>query len=244
KTEPTAVAFGGRLRPLQVDLDWIRQWLTISLNEHGEQCSSPAVSNDAATGRATLSVPDQREFANIRLINVILNCIETFQHDQCDDQRLCPPYVALSYVWGHDQPLKLQIGNEHTLSRPDALLRDRPTLTITDAMELLSRLSWPGVQHLWVDALCIIQDSDDDKKRQIGNMAQIYTNAAFTIVAAAGEDAAAGLPGLHAGTRSVTQTAVLLSEPERAVYPFDSLNCYGNRFCRDEHTQPASRSRS
>lgn len=40
-----------------------------------------------------------------------------------------------------------------------------------------------GLQYLWVDALCIIQDSKADWEEQGGKMSEIYMNAYITIVA-------------------------------------------------------------
>jgi hypothetical protein len=47
---------------------------------------------------------------------------------------------------------------------------------------------------LWVDALCIVQDGST-KMDQIKKMHEVYESATFTIVAANGKDADAGLPG-------------------------------------------------
>jgi hypothetical protein len=41
-----------------------------------------------------------------------------------------------------------------------------------------------GVRFLWVDSFCIVQDSQEDKDREIPKMASIYKNAHFTLVAA------------------------------------------------------------
>lgn len=54
-----------------------------------------------------------------------------------------------------------------------------------------------------------MQDDDDDKKIQIGQMGSIYDSAFLTIVAASGLDCNSGLPGLRAGSRSF--------EPEDAI---------------------------
>jgi hypothetical protein len=43
-----------------------------------------------------------------------------------------------------------------------------------------------GVRYLWIDALCIIQDSKDDWDDQAKQMARIYKNSLLTIAAAAG----------------------------------------------------------
>ncbi|KAK3935203.1 heterokaryon incompatibility protein-domain-containing protein [Diplogelasinospora grovesii] len=52
--------------------------------------------------------------------------------------------------------------------------------TIQDAIYVTRNL---GVRYLWVDALCILQDSDVDKSVQIGLMPEIYKHAVVTIVA-------------------------------------------------------------
>ncbi len=43
-----------------------------------------------------------------------------------------------------------------------------------------------GLRFLWVDSLCIIQDSDDDKIQELGKMASIYRGAYVTLSAGAG----------------------------------------------------------
>ncbi|KAM0458867.1 hypothetical protein ACHAPV_005857 [Trichoderma viride] len=53
--------------------------------------------------------------------------------------------------------------------------------TLKDAIQVTLDL---GLQHLWVDALCIIQDSNQDKAEQISRMADIYEQAHVTISAA------------------------------------------------------------
>lgn len=62
-------------------------------------------------------------------------------------------------------------------------------VTIQDAISLCAQL---GERYLWVDSLCIVQDTPD-KHSQIQQMDQIYHNAALCIVAATGRDANAGL---------------------------------------------------
>jgi hypothetical protein len=69
--------------------------------------------------------------------------------------------------------------------------------TIEDAMAFVKRL---GETYLWVDSLCIIQDSPD-KLGQINQLDRIYSNALLTIVAAAGANVNAGLPGIRLGSR-------------------------------------------
>lgn len=44
------------------------------------------------------------------------------------------------------------------------------------------------VDYLWIDALCILQDSAEDKAQEVGRMAQIYQQSILTIAAASSRD--------------------------------------------------------
>jgi hypothetical protein len=52
--------------------------------------------------------------------------------------------------------------------------------TIQDAITVSRKL---GIKHIWVDALCIIQDSTEDWEKESGRMASVYQNAFVTIAA-------------------------------------------------------------
>ncbi|KAH8742867.1 hypothetical protein F5882DRAFT_288283, partial [Hyaloscypha sp. PMI_1271] len=67
------------------------------------------------------------------------------------------PYCALSYVWGQE-PI---------------------STTIATAAEACLEL---GVEWLWVDQKCILQDNDDDKAKEVPRMAQYYTDAHATLI--------------------------------------------------------------
>ena len=93
-------------------------------------------------------------------------------------------YLTLSYCWGCDQSYVLTTKNLDVLVA-ELEVRMLPQ-TILDAIEVTKAL---GFEYLWVDALCIIQDSAeaaarDDMSRELTNMDQIYKNATMTIVAA------------------------------------------------------------
>jgi hypothetical protein len=103
-------------------------------------------------------------------------------------------YIALSYTWGKIDPLVLKKDNEAELQKEGALkaYQSQLPLTIKDAINLCRMLGWT---YLWVDSLCICQDTVD-KHNQIQQMDRIYEEAFLTIIAAAGKDANAGLPGV------------------------------------------------
>ncbi len=65
-----------------------------------------------------------------------------------------------------------------------------------------------GLNYIWVDRLCIVQDNSRHFNEQLQQMASIYSNASFTIIAADGHDANHGLRGIggQALPRSHKQT--------------------------------------
>jgi hypothetical protein len=88
-------------------------------------------------------------------------------------------YVALSYCWGQDQKKVLTRTGLHEFMEGwpvDSLPR-----TIQDAIDITRKLR---IRYLWVDALCIIQDSQEDKKKEIACMADIFSNSYVTVSAA------------------------------------------------------------
>jgi len=89
-------------------------------------------------------------------------------------------YVALSYCWG---------GRKPTLTTKETLARNMSSITVStlskviqDAIECTRKL-W--IPFLWVDSLCIVQDSNEDKRREIAKMDSIFSGAIVTISAAA-----------------------------------------------------------
>ncbi|KAI6117601.1 heterokaryon incompatibility protein-domain-containing protein [Pisolithus croceorrhizus] len=66
--------------------------------------------------------------------------------------------------------------------------------TIRDAIALTRQI---GERYIWIDALCILQDSPTDKGAQICIMDLIYSRAVFTIFAASGQSAFYQLSGIH-----------------------------------------------
>ncbi|KAI8633581.1 HET-domain-containing protein [Xylariaceae sp. FL1651] len=97
-------------------------------------------------------------------------------------------YACLSHCWGPSQsPIK-------TLSSTlNKFKRDIPwrslSKTFQDAVDICRRL---GINYLWIDSLCIIQDSDEDWAEESVKMADIYANAFLTIAATKSRDGSGG----------------------------------------------------
>jgi hypothetical protein len=107
-------------------------------------------------------------------------------------------YIALSYVWGDgSKALQTTTENFGQLCLPGAF--DKPEnrrlipRTILDSMVLASEMD---TRFLWVDMLCIRQNDPDHLAQQLQQMASVYGNSYFTIIAANGPDAWYGLRGV------------------------------------------------
>jgi hypothetical protein len=108
-------------------------------------------------------------------------------------------YFALSYVWGGIDQLLLVESNFSKLQKDGALGDQCREIApvLKDAMAFVESLS---ELYLWVDTLCIIQDSPDHHI-YLSQMDQIYHGAVCTLVAVDGVDAMSPLPGVRPDTR-------------------------------------------
>ena len=107
-------------------------------------------------------------------------------------------YLALSYIWFNaDDQLRTTSANFQTLIKDGAFdllhVRARLPQSVRDSLVLSKAI---GVQLLWVDRFCIIQDDHAKKHAQLTAMASIYVNAYFTIVSADTEHIDEGLTGI------------------------------------------------
>lgn len=119
-------------------------------------------------------------------------------------------YATVSHVWGSSTLLRLFTTNIHafTVSIPLASLPPK-FLAIIHLATLLS------TSHLWIDTLCIIQDSRADWAREGARMASVYRHTAlnFALVGSAPDDAV--LP-THAGNvHGLIRKRIRLLHPAR-----------------------------
>jgi len=97
-------------------------------------------------------------------------------------------YVALSHCWGRNVPL---ITTQETLLiyQKEIVVESLPK-TFRDAINLTREL---GMEYLWIDSLCIIQDSVEDWAQECSKMAGVYMRATLVVAAAAAADSTQGL---------------------------------------------------
>ena len=97
-------------------------------------------------------------------------------------------YIALSHCWGMTKPAILKKNMLRTMIR--GIDWSRLPKTFQDAMVITRRL---GFRYLWIDSLCIMQDSLEDWSKESGNMQNVYVNCVLTIAASWGRDGGTGL---------------------------------------------------
>jgi hypothetical protein len=152
-----------RQRPLEASLGeenaihQIRTWLDGCLSTHPE------------------SLSPQRYKLPTRVIDVGTDSepiSKLFQPSFVTHER----YITLSYCWGQQRFLTAVSSNinAHLEKLHESILPQN----FSDAIEITRKL---GFRYLWIDALCIIQDSAEDKAIEINAMERIYSNSTLTI---------------------------------------------------------------
>lgn len=96
-------------------------------------------------------------------------------------------YIALSHTWGKSPRLRALRENIPALLA-GIPVADLPK-TFQDAIILTLNL---GIQYLWIDCLCIIQDDPHDWEQQAATMSTVYRDAYLTISASASSDSTSG----------------------------------------------------
>lgn len=98
------------------------------------------------------------------------------------------PYVCLSHCWGKHQII---VTNEKNYEQhQNEIPWDSLSITFQEAIDFSCRL---GIEFIWIDSLCIIQDSKPDWEQEAMMMASYYSNAELTIAATAAKDGSVGL---------------------------------------------------
>jgi hypothetical protein len=123
-------------------------------------------------------------------------------------------YAALTYCWGDDTQLR---DVKLLLSRYEAYKKEIPLdllpKTLYDSVMITRKL---GIRYIWIDSLCILQDSPADWQVGSSRMSNIYTAAVVVIAATGG---AGCTDGCYIGNRKKLRlTYVEENGKERALY--------------------------
>lgn len=173
----------------------VKSWLDICDGSHRDTCG-------IEMGADFFNMRSKSYFG---VVDVHQMCLTSLPHDR--------RYVALSYMWGIERRYTTTTRNIISHQEPGGLEKifGRLPKVIQDAIQLVRSL---GERYLWVDSLCIVQDSAKSWELNSAVMDLVYGNAHLTICAADGDNAEAGLGGL---------------KPSRVVTQYDQLCAPGVR---------------
>ena len=122
--------------------------------------------------------------------------IHIYKFDSDYQLRLVPTeglrgaYAALSHCWGKLDRQPLMTTRENMPTHRNDIPMDSLPKTFRDAVIATCSL---GLRRLWIDSLCIVQDDEEDWKRESLKMADVYRNASITLAATDAKDSAQGL---------------------------------------------------
>ncbi|KAI1880380.1 hypothetical protein JX265_002001 [Neoarthrinium moseri] len=96
-------------------------------------------------------------------------------------------YATLSHCWGLRKFTTLTTGNLSSFLNEIPV--DALTKTFKHAVQITRAL---GLEYIWIDSMCIMQDSAHDWKRESALMADVYGNAEINIAATSAKDGTVG----------------------------------------------------
>lgn len=118
-------------------------------------------------------------------------------------------YAALSYCWGASLPSTTTTTNLR--DHESAIRFDILPRTLQDAIMIVRYLS---IGYIWIDCLCILQDSKADWEHEAAHMAEVYSNTYLTIAASRAEHCGEGF----LGSRQIEPPLCISIEDEKGPF--------------------------
>lgn len=109
------------------------------------------------------------------------------------EHRLLGKYCALSHAWGppESETCPVTTTKKNLGEHCQGILISHLSKTFQEAIEITRSI---GIDYLWIDSLCILQDKDDltDWEREAKSMKSVYKNSYLTIAATGAKDGSQG----------------------------------------------------
>ncbi|KAF2855128.1 HET-domain-containing protein [Plenodomus tracheiphilus IPT5] len=151
------------------DFATIDQWLAACCSQHSH-CRKP----DSYTSLPTRVID----------VGIMEGRVEPYL---IESKGLSGLYVTLSHCWGGEVALTTTTKNIDVRQRGIPL--DSMPKTFRDAVFVTRKL---GIRYLWIDSLCILQDSADDWQRESGVMEAVYRNGYLNLSARSATNSSVG----------------------------------------------------
>ncbi|KAN0089937.1 HET domain containing protein [Hyaloscypha variabilis] len=158
----------GRPVELMADISLAKCWIDECVQTH-EDCSQP---RHTRLPSRVLDLRPPKDTLDLRLL------ASDGRHGR---------YATLSHCWGTSQPLKLTSATFNEFQNKISYL-SLPK-TFQDAVAATRLL---GLRYLWIDSLCIKQDSKADWEEQCSKMAQVYKDSYVTLAGPAASSCNSG----------------------------------------------------
>ncbi|KAI2466279.1 HET-domain-containing protein [Annulohypoxylon bovei var. microspora] len=125
-----------------------------------------------------------------RVLDVSRDTYKIFLHEPDESDR--GPYIALSHCWGGVVPIMTTTETLENFEK--GIWTESFPKTFQDAIFITRQLE---CRYLWIDSMCIIQDSAEDWRNEASRMQDVYGNAYVTISATASLNSNGGLFHQH-----------------------------------------------
>lgn len=149
----------------------VRSWIDRCLQDH-HQCNRKLFATSSAEPKLPTRLLEVGESHGKLVSRLILSSASVSPSIE---------YLTLSHSWtitSTKSTLRLTSGNIQRLQKQIPV--ERLPRTFKEAMELTRRL---GYRYIWIDSLCIIQDSDTDWHREALTMSSVYGNSLCNVAA-------------------------------------------------------------
>ena len=188
----------------------LNHWLTTCISSHAG-CTEPDM---------------QPNVLPVRMLEIDLDGCEPIERIRLRCDVRPTRYATLSHCWGPDLRTIPRLLQKNLADRVQEIMLEALPRTFTDAVVCAYRL---GIKYLWIDCLCIIQDSKEDWLQQSAIMTEIYSNALINFAATASSSCDGGL----FRSRSYSDVNPCIVDPHFAMKPGFLYHCVDSDVWRD-----------
>jgi hypothetical protein len=171
-------------------LNLLYLWITNCLDSH-QQCRQIERSSFKHTRLLDLGVELASDMQDIRIVVSEEHFSVSIEEDDTENYGhpgIRHGYMTLSHCWGGARNIKLLENNMEDFENGISMT-DLPK-TFAEAVLVVRML---GCRYLWIDSLCIVQDSPADWERESAIMGSVYKHAVLNVAASGVSDSSEGL---------------------------------------------------
>ncbi|MCJ1283090.1 hypothetical protein MMC26_002417 [Xylographa opegraphella] len=146
-------------------------------------------------------------------------------------------FAALSHCWGMAQ---------HLVTTKSSLNAHKTGISLTSLsktfQDAITVCRFLGINHLWADSLCILQDDEEDWKKESQKMGHVYRYAHLVISADAAVDGSVGCFTPREVSKSFVSSSAGLSKSTVQIYARTAIehSQYANTLADHEFRDPLS----